>query len=53
MLGKSELLFSLEDLKKLRPDAEQLFGLLGIEGGDALEGKIEHLETFFVKVCGS
>ncbi len=47
MLGKSELLFSLEDLKKLRPDAEQPFGLLGIEGGDALEGKIENLETFF------
>lgn len=47
LVGKRELLLTLEDLKNLKPAAEKPLGLLAIEGGDALEGTLENLETFF------
>ena len=47
LVDKKDLVFSADDLSALKPAPETPRALLAIEGGDALEGKIGHLDTFF------
>ena len=45
--GLLRLVLGRDDLHALKPAPNIPFGLLAIEGGDALEGKLENLDAFF------
>ena len=47
LVGKKDLVLTAAEVAALTPAPETPFGLLAIEGGDALEGKLENLDTFF------
>ena len=45
--GELQLVLGRGDLQALKPAPDVPFGLLAIEGGDALEGSLENLDAFF------
>ena len=47
LLGKNEWVLTAADVAALKPAPETPFGLLAIEGGDALEGRLENLDSLF------
>ena len=45
--GELRLVLGRDDLRALKPSPEVPYGLLAIEGGDALEGRLDNLDAFF------